>query len=321
MISVICFSKDRPLQLDAYISSLHYYSAIPFKNMYVIYTSTGEISYETAIATYPDVKWIKERDFFSDFENCVLDAEEFVLLGCDDVVFKGYFDPNVPIKALVDEPQAISFSLRLGANLHSLPKLEIDGDLLRWNWRAAGDGNWGYPWDVSASIYRREFIKDLIGRYKNLTNPNRLEAYIAEAIHDDAAVTEKLSIAYKASKCLTLTINRVQDEYANDFDESSMAEPSELFAQYNLGRRLNWPRFADKSYNHIHIDGQDFELVDQEPSVGYAGYEHSLKMPNQGAIEWSLPVKIAFWGFANRVKERIRPLVPRTVFRLARRFL
>jgi hypothetical protein len=68
MLSVIVFSKNRPLQLQAYLESLLYYSGVEDGSIYVLYKETGGISYWELIQKYQKVNWIEEVKFFSDLE-------------------------------------------------------------------------------------------------------------------------------------------------------------------------------------------------------------------------------------------------------------
>ncbi len=320
MIRVICFSKDRPMQVDAYIASLSHFSGIPLENVTILYTDSGDINYDTVKENYPAVNWVRETNFFSDLKNTVSAAEDYILFGCDDVIFMDYFDLNDSIKALLDNQEAFGFSLRLGANLHSLPKLQSQSAFLKWNWREAPTGHWSYPWDVSATIFKKSQVQKLLDKYDDLTNPNRLEAYIAEKIHADLKVGPSELLCHHQSKCVTLTINRVQDEFANDFDDTKESDPEQLFKAYVAGRRLDWTRFMGQKFSRIHIDSTYFTLVDYAPNLEVPKYaansNHVL-----GNAKYSLPIKILFWGIANRVKERLRPILPRKVISTARRFL
>ncbi len=305
MLSVICFSKDRPLQLDAFLASLHFFSALPYSQISVIYTTSAHISYEAVIHNYPDVVWIRESAFIDDFRKCVAQSADFIMLCCDDMVFKDYFTADTIVTALKDRPDALAFSLKLGANLHSLPRLNIEDELLSWNWRVKRKGDWHYPWDVSGCVYRRELVTTLSERYHDLSNPNRLEWFIAAEIHDDLAVIQNTLLCFRTSKCIILTINRVQDEFENDFDASRASDPVTLYAAYCAGKRLYWPAFALKDYSRSHINGRDFRLAEAAPNPTTADVQPRTRLSAR-----SLSLRIACWGFASSAVNVLRSIVP-----------
>ena len=316
MFSVICFSKDRPMQLDAFLASLHFFSSLHFRQISVIYTVSPGFSYDEVIAAYPQVHWIREAGFISDFRRCVEVSGDFIMLCCDDMLFRDYFTPETIIKALNARPEAFGFSLKLGANLHSLPRLTIEGELLSWNWRDAVKGEWHFPWDLSGCVYRRDLILSLLDRYHDLGSPNRLELHVALDIHDDTAVTQNLMLCFRTSKSVVLTINCVQNEFESTFDGSLATDPATLFAEYSAGNRLNWPVFSTKNYFRSHINSRDFMLVQATPMLA-----DQQSMRNSGAMSHRvLVLKIAFWSCANIVMGFLHPLMPRRIMTLIWKF-
>lgn len=75
-ISVIVFSKDRPLQLQAYLESLFYYSSIKEDSIYVLYQPTENISYQELIGQYPNIHWVEETNFPADLMTILDEAED-----------------------------------------------------------------------------------------------------------------------------------------------------------------------------------------------------------------------------------------------------
>ena len=55
-LSIIVFSKDRPLQMQAYLESLAFFTKSVALNITVIYKSNPEISYQGLIDHFKDPK-------------------------------------------------------------------------------------------------------------------------------------------------------------------------------------------------------------------------------------------------------------------------
>ncbi|MDE6983840.1 MAG: hypothetical protein K2O99_04795, partial [Lachnospiraceae bacterium] len=67
-ISIIVFSKGRPLQLHAYLESLFRFSDAVQEMVTVLYCETEGIRYEKLMQRYPQVSWVKENKFESDLK-------------------------------------------------------------------------------------------------------------------------------------------------------------------------------------------------------------------------------------------------------------
>ena len=320
MLSVICFSKDRPLQLEAYLQSLLWYSGMPSSVISVLYVDSPEISYEMLRKRYPDIHWRRQSSFYFDLLDLVRLSENFVLLGCDDVFFTDYFDVNVAMERLVAEPALFGFSLRLGLNLHSLPDISRQSDILEWNWQKAV-GHWGYPWDVSASIYRRDDVETYLVSTPEAINPNYLEAIRAKDLAGLSAEPLSLLTSFVRSKCLTLTINRVQEEFPNEFDDSRKTDIDTLYHAHIEGQYLDWPSFAGVSNSVIHVDASYFKLC---KTIVFPNIElkESSKNPRKIIIDSDIiTCKIIYWRCVIALKETLRPYIPRKVMQILRRII
>jgi hypothetical protein len=321
LISVICFSKDRPLQLEAYLQSLIFYSGLPSERISVLYADSTEISYDFLRQRYPDINWRRESSFYSDLLDLVRVSQNYVLLGCDDVFFTDHFDLNVAMERLADDATLFGFSLRLGLNLHSLPDVRRRGDVLAWDWTRAATGHWSYPWDVSATLFRRSDVEAYLRATPEATNPNRLEAIRAKALQSSPGSAAPRLASFVRGKCLTLTVNRVQDEFPNDFDGSCDTDIHSLFQAHLAGKQLDWPRFSGAQNKVIHVDASYFRLCDKivppplvldaqdiEPAAVWLNHRH-------------LRIKVFFWRYVVKLKELIRPYIPRYVMRILRKIL
>lgn len=321
MLSVICFSKDRPLQLQAYLQSLLHYSGVPASAITVLYVDSLEIRYDTLVAQYQAITWRRETSFIEDLREIVSNSESYILFGCDDVFFTDHFDVNVALNHLARCDDLFGFSLRLGLNLHSLPDLNSDGDVLTWDWTAVAPGHWSYPWDVSASIYRRSFVADYLASTPQATNPNRFEAICVKKLEASRDVLQNRLACLTTSKCLTLTVNRVQDEFPNKFDGSAPTDLKTLYDAFLAGRELDWPSFARVANGSIHVDSAYFKLCDHAVPAAPPLLEVSL-VPARGRVDIrQMRIKVFLWKHLIKVKETVRTYIPRWLMPVLRNLL
>ena len=324
MISIICFSKDRPLQLEAYIQSVLFYSKIPQENLSVIYFESPLISYSSIKNSYPRVNWVQESDFRVDLMSVVIDSQKYILFGCDDVFFTDHFDGDYIANLLSHNPALFSFSLRLGGNI-DLPPLgiEVTNWGLIWNWPNAPAGPWRYPWDVSGSIYRKEFIEYFLKENKNIHNPNSLEAeFYANPLERKYVLQHEMG-CYKRSKCLTLTVNRVQDEYLNPYDNRKETDTDTLYDAHIKAKKLDWPFFHLTNNKKIHVDSSYFRLTNHIVYPSGPFQAHKLFVGTgffkKKSLNTHLRIKMIFLRIQLRFKRTLKILIPSRVSELIKK--
>jgi tetratricopeptide (TPR) repeat protein len=282
MISTIIFSKERPLQLFAYIESLLHYSGLPEQSIYVLYRDVPSTPYDALKQAFPKVNWVAEQDFYRDLMAIVAACDDYILWGCDDVFFKSPFDPQVCVQALANHESLLAFSLRLGRNIQPTQPLQAQDGYWVWDWTTSPlvNSDWTYPWEVSASIYRKGDVAQVLGLTDNLKNPNLLEGLLATYYFETHGRFWRKQLAcFEISKSITLQINQVQDVYTqNEFDRSQSTTIDQLYQYFLEGRRLDWQAFENCLNPKIHVDSQYFRLRD-ERSVTQSSHPKSIPSP------------------------------------------
>jgi len=177
-ISNIVFTKNRPLQLEGYLESLHKHFPADSIQTFVLWKQQlFTEQYQELFKYLPNCTVIKEGDFSSDFFNILNQTDtKYILFGIDDVV---YFD-SVPFEIIEQTfdrfDDIFGFSLRFGENVLSnneekTTEIEFGGQkIYKVNWRQGQTKTTRYPFELCATIYRTELVKKIINSSRN-SNP------------------------------------------------------------------------------------------------------------------------------------------------------
>jgi hypothetical protein len=261
-LSVIVFSKDRPLQLQAYLESLIYFSKQTDLDITVLYKPNPEISYTALTNQFADIKWIEESSFYGDLMTHINKASEFLMFGCDDVIFKDFFTFFDALNVLANNTDIFGFSLRLGENILYLPQnVQKFDSHLEWSWMDTDATNWNYPWELDCTIYRKQDVLEVISKLNpdRVKNPNYLESDVANDLK--TFVTKPELACFKKGKCIVLTVNRVQDDFVNGFDETLDTDVQSLNELYKRGIKIDFIQISKKKSNKIHVGVEYFLLT------------------------------------------------------------
>ncbi len=171
LISNIVFTKNRPLQLDAYLESLYRYFPAELIQTYIIYkVELFEQEYASLFHKFSDCAVIKEKDFHRDCMR-VLDqiTTKYILFGIDDVVFFDSVDLELIDRTFAEHAEDIfGFTLRFGPE-----SLEDSGDLqtkctiagqqvYRLNWKNGQTPHTRYPFELCCTFYTAALVRKII---------------------------------------------------------------------------------------------------------------------------------------------------------------
>jgi len=170
-ITSIVFTKDRPLQLEAYLESLFRYFPQNKIDTYVLYKA-GEFDreYNQVWTKFDNCTVVRENNFYKDLTNLVDAASgDFILFGVDDVVFFDSVDLNVVGRTFdSDREGVLGFSLRLDYEM-----VVAGGDSLRpacvagqtvfgLDWTQGKSPPARYPFELCATIYPATIVKRIL---------------------------------------------------------------------------------------------------------------------------------------------------------------
>lgn len=262
-VSIIVFSKGRPMQLHAYLESMMKFSDAMQEDITVLCCETEGIHYEKVRNRFPQVKWYRETKFEDDLKKAVQDAGRYLMFGCDDVVFTGNFSLKKAAEYLEQNEQVFGFSIRLGKNIVPYPAdARYTNGVMEWNWEKAHEQHYNYPWELDCTVYRKEDVVRLIDEEeKVIKNPNYLEAVINADNRSEKLTRKHMACNERRGCAVVITVNRVQDSYQNGFDDSMMTDIYSLDRLYNdENNSMDIEKIAQMGNKTVHVGAEYFLL-------------------------------------------------------------
>jgi FkbM family methyltransferase len=282
----VVFSKDRPLQLEATLSSFYRRCAdADGVALSVLFTCSDDpqwSAYAALSREYPQVDFVRETDFRGDLL-ALLAGSDLVLFLVDDTLFTQPFTMAEIRAALGAEADALGFSLRLGHNTtycysldqpQRLPLFhEIQTDTLKYDWTGA-DLDFGYPLEVSSSVYR---VADLLPLLNALPfhHPNSLEELIARSTGAYREHRQAL-LCFSRSVAFSTPLNRVQSSHPNRASARPELSSASLLARFVGGERVDVDAYAGFLPQACHQEVV-LRLVPRAPALVTDLYEPCLR--------------------------------------------
>lgn len=272
MVSVIVFSKGRPMQLHAYLESLLFYSEVQQEMITVLYCEMDGICYDRVMQEYPKVHWTKERKFEEDLKHAIAQAGQYIMFGCDDVVFTRKFSIKRACDYLETHENVFGFSMRLGENItpHPAQNLSDVSEIFEWKWEGCAENRYNYPWELDCTVYRKEDVVQLTEEEElPIKNPNYYEAMI-NPDNISRRIKRKHLASYRKYGCaVVITVNRVQDTHPNGYDDSLCTDIYTLDKLYNeQNNTLDIAKISRLKTNQVHVESEFFIL--RKPVKGYS---------------------------------------------------
>jgi len=258
---VLCFSRDRAFQLDGLLRSYRLHcgaDAPPVTVLFRCSDARSRAQYRTVESENPGHVWLEETDFGQQLAG-LLSTAKHVLFLVDDSLFVRDVDLSLAVDLLVYQ-DILGVSLRLGLNCQvcyplgdraqSTPKIQrrLRGSI--WYEWCNAELDWGYPLEVSSSIYRTETIiktfgsRDRgdgfwLGTPRPPRNPNKLEIQLSNAATRFVQQYPLLACP-EQSACFAIPWNRVADECQNNRAATGNDTSAQALAdRYERGERLD----------------------------------------------------------------------------------
>lgn len=259
MITII-FSKDRSLQCDLTLRSL-VQNCNENANIHVLYSCSDkrhEKSYETLSKEHPEATFHRERDFKQDLLE-LIKSKGYILFSVDDNIFINKFSIDEIVGALKDNPRALGFSLRLGANTdycyslnckQNMPGcIKVKDNILMFGWVDA-EADYNYGLEVSSSLYK---IKDIfpILCNTNYGSPNDLEWDMFQCL-PMFKKTKPLLLSYETSVAFCNPINKIQKTNDNRCGNLLQFSTDSLLTEYEKCGTIRYCDFDGFVSNACH---------------------------------------------------------------------
>jgi len=262
-VKAVIFSKDRALQLHGVLASFAACCRDAAETSIAVIYKASSLEYAAGYKQLQrefsgrlDIEWVEESHFKRDLTRLVIGEKRWwrhlfglvppdeagcLLFMVDDNLFVREFQLSTALEALEKFPRSIGFSLRVGKNTtycysnrcdQPLPDFEHAADgVLRFQWPGQV-GDFGYPLEVSSSVYR---AKDLVGLLSNLpyANPNRLEQGLSISSKLFARTRPEL-LCFDRSVAFCAPVNIVQsvlDNRAGNAEKNSIANLNRKFLE------------------------------------------------------------------------------------------
>lgn len=251
-LKAVVFSRDRAMQLDAFLHSVELHVPELFGQLVVLYRATDEgfaAGYEHLRAERPGVTWIAETSFRDDLLELRGDERLLLFHTDDDVYFRS-------VGAFELRDDEVCFTLRLGLNttycypldvVEELCDAEIGGDRVSWDWRAQDPGAYSYPLALNAHVFRAAEAHDWLGRTE-YANPNELEAALQVVAPD---VRPRMA-SFAHSAVVSIPANLVNETYANR--HGALHDVQELNRRFLAGERIDVPRMSFDRIGACHVE-------------------------------------------------------------------
>jgi len=247
-LNIIYFSKDRPMQLDLALRTSHEHRENVKGDVseYVIYKASNkdfkeayyQVNKENRFASF-----IEEVTFKEDLLMCAKWSDYVMFVVDDTIFFKNYNFSKID-DILKNDPHTIGFSLRLGYNTtycyplnenNIMPEFNTNNGICYVNWQDIKKGDFGYPLELSSSVYRTNLIAPLLN-YTEYSNPNELEWRMNQA--KNFYSLSHLLYFFETSVAFSNPINKVQIVNNNRSGNNKIYSPEFLLTAYNLGFRI-----------------------------------------------------------------------------------
>jgi len=309
MISNIVVTKNRPLQLGGYLESLYRHFPAELIQTYVLYKQElFAEQYQQLFSKYPDCIVVKENDFHSDLLKIINQVDtKYILFGIDDVV---YFD-SVDCK-VIDETfdkfseDIFGFSLRFGEESikkgnDPISESTVAGQTVySINWTQGLTPNTRYPFELCATIYRSELVKNIIKsscnnnflaekifapsssvvnilgkvlkkhsilkKFGYFYNPNTLESWNCRwCQRNSVQVPARLYFQNICASAIQVNmVNTSTNQDTNEYDGLEIYTIETLNAKYQEGYRIDIEAIEKDKPEATHVGREYFRLIKRD---------------------------------------------------------
>lgn len=177
-ISNIVFTKNRPLQLEAYLESLYrYFPSANIKTHIIYKAELFSQEYGIVFKKYSQCEVIVEKDFHTDFISLMGRINTpYILFGIDDVVYFDFVDFGCIDRVFEQRNDIFGFTFRFSPesarqNHEALQDIAVDDQTVHClDWTTGQTPHSRYPFELCCTIYKTELVRKILNGSMN-NNP------------------------------------------------------------------------------------------------------------------------------------------------------
>lgn len=278
MISLAVFSKNRPMQLHAFLESL---DNAPYITDYtVIYTYDNDVfksGYEELIKSHHNVRFIKEEDNREWWKETILSVvegfNEYFCWATDDSLFYHKAElTDEKLNWVFNQKGAVSLNLRVGENIkwqnhwyaEKTPEIEVLDrfeDLMIWDAEPLGTQNdFGRVWQNDASIMPRDLYLERLLKEDHWYKGKGCRG-LDNVAQSGNIFSPRIASSFSRSVYVNIPVNLVHllDDgrlYADNYGRFIKQDIFELQEKFDHGLRIDW-----ESVNFSDLDCGRKELM------------------------------------------------------------
>lgn len=253
VVDSIVFSKDRALQLHAFLKS--YTEKVDnYGEMFVLYKASNlkhKQSYEELKQLFNATEFIfiEEKDFRSQFIDIISKSSAKTIgLYVDDMIFLKNVDYSKIINidtfeyiVSLSRGKDLIYSTVLEKKLDLPTFIEFENDMFSFSWNEIPYfSDWTYPLGVSGYFYGRDELFVMVNKI-NFKAPNSLESSMQNFIE---LFKNRKGICYETIACCCVHANIVQSEVNNPTLGEFTA--NDLLHKWSSGKQIDLNQFYDR---------------------------------------------------------------------------
>jgi hypothetical protein len=257
-VNCVVFSRNRAMQLDACLSSIHRWA--PYSGPIVVVYQATTTQYADGYRLLNLDGNVRLEPQANDFRRSVMDAldaeSEYTIFHTDDDVFF-----RRPEAAPVLPAEFASFSLRLGENTtycypftrpQKLPTRSVKGPVMTWDWRRARD-DFAFPMSLDGHIFSTRLLLRMLSRAR-FSNPNQLEG----ELHLRRYLAPPMMLAFRQSCLVSIPANVVTATHRNRAGQNPAWSAEALNARFLAGDRID---LESMDFSNIRAAHQEVPLI------------------------------------------------------------
>lgn len=255
-LKCIVFSRDRAMQLDAFLASVERHVPALYDEVVVLYRATAErhaVAYSVLREERRAVTWIEESSFRDDLL-ALRGRERQVAFHTDDDVF------FAPVQSFELRDDEVCFTLRLGLNTtycypldltEQLSEPRVEEDRVSWDWRLQGPGAYSYPLALNGHVFRAREAHEWLESVA-YSNPNELESAL-QAL--DEKIESRMA-SFLHSVVVSIPANIVNETFPNRHAGGN--DVGELNGRFLDGERIDTEAM---DFEHVSACHEEIELA------------------------------------------------------------